>query len=284
MRSFEPRALTPRDGRDWLLQAARLLWRRPSLFISVALFAPAGSALLLALPLWQWWLLPGGWITLIATIFCYGLPLSVSVVLACALARAVNRDRPRALRQLWNRTALRVLIRSVLLLCGLLLQGYLLVYWVQNQIIPADLVALTGKTTAPLTSAFGVANTLLGTQLSIFGGMVLVLQVLLALFIVPLQLFRAWSLAQCWRRSVLALQLNAWLLPMSALIGLALLFMPFFKIFSIPAQILALPLPAYFGALMYVAWNDIFQGGADHEQVLDTQAQWPTQISAESTP
>lgn len=283
MRSFEPRALTPSDGRAWLLQALRLLWRRPGLFVSVALFAPAGSALFLALPLWQWWLPPlGAWVTLLATIFCYGLPLSVSIVLACALARAVNRERPRAFKQLFNRAALRVLMRSSLLLFVLLLQGYLLVYWVQDQIIPTDLAALADTPTTPLTSAFGVAQTLLGTQLSILGGMVLVLQVLLALFIVPLQLFREWSLAQCWQRSVLALQLNAWLLPISALLGLALLFLPFFKLFSIPSQILALPLPAYFGALMYVAWNDVFQGGTDHEHILDPADQWQARISAES--
>ena len=56
MQSFGPRALTPGDGRDWLIQAGQLIGRRLWLFIAVALFAPAGTALLLALPVWGWWL------------------------------------------------------------------------------------------------------------------------------------------------------------------------------------------------------------------------------------
>jgi hypothetical protein len=52
MQSFGPRALTPGDGRDWLIQAGQLIGRRLWLFIAVALFAPAGTALLLALPVW----------------------------------------------------------------------------------------------------------------------------------------------------------------------------------------------------------------------------------------
>ena len=87
MRGFGPRALAPRDGWDWLTQAWQLMRQRPWLFVTVALFAPAGSALLLALPIWHWWLPPlGAWVTLIATVLCYGLPLSLTVTLACALA------------------------------------------------------------------------------------------------------------------------------------------------------------------------------------------------------
>ena len=48
MRGFGPRALTPHDGWSWLVLAWQLLWRRPWLFVAVALFAPGGSALLLA--------------------------------------------------------------------------------------------------------------------------------------------------------------------------------------------------------------------------------------------
>ncbi|MBL8250827.1 MAG: hypothetical protein JNK31_04065, partial [Candidatus Competibacter sp.] len=100
MRGFGPRALAPRDGWNWLIQAWQLMRRRPWLFVAVALFAPTGSALLLALPVWDWWLPVGGWLTLTATVLCYGLPLSLTVSLACGLARAINRKRPLASNQL----------------------------------------------------------------------------------------------------------------------------------------------------------------------------------------
>ena len=275
MRSFGPRALTPRDGQDWLIQAWQLMWRRPGLFVAVALFAPSGSALLLILPIWEWWLPPlGGWVTLIATVFCYGLPLSVTVTLACGIARAANRQRTPTFKQLFNRTALKALARTSLLLFGLLLQGYLLIYWVQDQLLPVDLAAIGDHAPPAIPATFGVADTLLGTQLSVLGSVLLVLQALLAAFIIPLQLFREWPLSICWRRSVLALQLNPWLFPVMGLSGLALLTLPFLDLFSIPAQILALPLPVYLGILLYVAWNDVFQGGAEEEEVLDIQDQW----------
>ena len=140
MRGFGPRALTPRDGWDWLIQAWQLMRRRPWLFVAVALFAPTGSALLLVLPVWEWWLpLAGGWVTLIATVFCYGLPLSLTVTLACGLARAANRKREPASHLLFNRTALKALASTSLFLFLLLLQGYLLAYWVQDQLLPADI-------------------------------------------------------------------------------------------------------------------------------------------------
>ncbi len=280
MPGSEPRALTPREGWDWLGQAGQLMWRRPGLFIAVALLAPSGSALLLALPVWEWWLpLLGGWVTLIATVFCYGLPLSLTITLACALARAANRQRVPAYRLLFNRTALKALTRTSLLLFGLLLQGYLLIYWVQDQLLPVDLAALGDPAPPILSAAFGVADTLLGTQLSVLGGVLLVLQALLAVFIIPLQLFREWPLAGCWRRSVLAMQLNPWLFLVLGLSGLGLLALPFINTFSILAQILALPLPVYLGVLLYVAWNEIFQGGAEEEEALDLQSQWPASVS-----
>lgn len=280
MRGCGPRALTPRDGRDWLAQAGQLMWRRPGLFIAVALFAPSGSALLLALPVWEWWLPPlGGWVTLIATVFCYGLPLSLTVTLACGVARAANRQRAPVYRLLFNRTALKALARTSLLLFGLLLQGYLLIYWVQDQLLPVDLAAIGDSAPPPLAAAFGVADTLLGTQLSVLGGALLVLQALLATFIIPLQLFREWPLAGCWRRSVLAMQLNPWLFPVMGLSGLGLLALPFIDVFSILAQILALPLPVYLGVLLYVGWNDVFQGGAEEEALLDLQDQWRASVS-----
>ncbi|HAS82524.1 MAG TPA: hypothetical protein DCS43_07595 [Verrucomicrobia bacterium] len=285
MGSFGPRALTPRDGRDWLMQAWQLMWRRPGLFIAVALFAPSGSALLLALPIWEWWLPPlGGWVTLIATVFCYGLPLSLTITLACGIARAANRQRTPAFKQLFNGTALKALARTTLFLFSLLLQGYLLVYWVQDQLLPVDFAAVGDPIPipTPVTTSFGVADTLLGTQLSVLGSVLLVLQALLAVFIIPLQLFRELALAACWRRSVLAMQLNPWLFPMLGLVGLALLTLPFFAVFSIPAQILALPLPVYLGVLLYVAWNEVFQGGAEGEDLLELEEQWRASVSGGS--
>lgn len=280
MQGFGPRALTPRDGRDWLMQAWQLMWRRPGLFIAIALFAPSGSALLLVLPVWEWWLpLMGGWVTLIATVFCYGLPLSLTVALACGVARAANRPRTSAFKQLFNRTALRALTRTSLFLFSLLLQGYLLIYWVQDQLMPIDLTAM-GDNAPPLPmTTFGVADTLLGTQLSVLGSVLLVLQALLAVFIIPLQLFREWPLATCWRRSVLAMQLNPWLFLMMGLSGLALLMLPFLDLFSVLSQVLALPLPVYLGILLYVAWNDVFQGGEEEEDIPAIDEQWRASVS-----
>ena len=281
MRDFGPRALTPRDGWDWLMQAWQLMWRRPGLFVAVALFAPAGVALLLALPVWEWWLPPAsGWAALLATLFCYGLPLSLTVTLACGLARAANRKKLPAARQLFNRTALKALVKTGLFLFVLLVQGYLLAYWVQDQLLPADLAAVARGSPPPPVN-FGVASTVLGTQLSVLGSVLLVLQVLLAWFAIPLHLFRELPLSVCWRRSVLAMQLNPWLLPTVGLAGLALLTLPFLELFAIPAQVLALPLPVYLGVLLYVAWNDVFQGGAEEEEIVAIQDQWRASISGE---
>lgn len=281
MRGFGPRALTPRDGWDWLVQAWQLMRRRPWLFVAVALFAPTGSALLLALPIWEWWLpLAGGWVALAATVFCYGLPLSLTVTLACGLARAANRKREPASSQLFNRTAIKALARTSLFLFLLVLQGYLLAYWVQDQLLPVD-IAASGGFPPPLSGTFGVASTILGTQLSVLGSVLLILQILLAAFAVPLQLFQELPLSVCWRRSALAMQLNPWLFPVLGLLGFALLALPFFHLFSILSQVLALPLPVYWGALLYVAWNDMFQDGAE-EEAEEIQNQWRASISGGS--
>lgn len=282
MHGFGPRALTPRDGWDWLMQAWQLMWRRPGLFVAVALFAPAGVALLLALPVWDWWLPPtSGWATLLATLFCYGLPLSLTVTLACGLARAANRKKLPAARQLFNRTAFKALVKTSLFLFMLLLQGYLAAYWVQDQLLPIDLAAVGQNSLPPPPVNFGVASTVLGTQLSVLGSALLVLQVLLAWFVIPLHLFRELPLSVCWRRSMLAMQLNPWLFPTLGLAGLALVALPFFELFATPAQVLALPLPVYLGALLYVAWNDVFQGGAEEEEVMEIQDQWRANITGE---
>ncbi len=281
MQAFGPRALTPRDGWDWLIQAWQLMWRRPWLFIAVALFAPTSSALLLVLPVWDWWLpFGGGWIALLATLFCYGLPLSFTVTLACGLGRAANRKREPASNQLFNRSALKTLLRASLFLFLLLLQGYLLAFWIQNRLLPVDAVA--DVSSPRLSESFGVAGTILGTQLSVLGGILLILKILLAGFVVPLQLFRELPLSVCWRRSALAMQLNPWLFPILGLIGLALLALPFLQLFSIIAQILALPLPVYLGVLLYVAWNDVFQGGEEEEEVMEIQDQWRASVTSGS--
>ncbi len=281
MHGFGPRVLTPRDGRDWLMQAWQLMWRRPGLFVAVALFAPAGTALLLVLPVWEWWMPPAsGWAALFVIVLCYGLPLSLTVTLACGLARAANRKKLPAARQWFNGTALKALARTTLFLFVLLLQGYLLAYWVQDQLLPADLAAVSGSPPPPPVN-FGVAGTVLGTQLSVLGSVLLILQVLLAWFAIPLQLFRELPLSVCWRRSALAMQLNPWLFPPLGLAGLALLALPFFELFSIPAQVLALPLPVYLGALLYVAWNDVFQGGEEEQEIVEIQDQWRASISGE---
>ncbi len=285
MQGFGPRALTPGDGRNWLIQAGQLIGRRLGLFIAVALLAPAGTALLLALPVWEWWLPAlGAWVTLIATVFCYGVPLSFTVTLACGLARAANRKQAPSARQLFNWTALKALTRTTLLLFLLLLQGYLVVYWVQDQLLPVDLAAVEGGSPALPPITFGVAGTVLGTQLSVLGSIVLVLQVLLVWFAIPLQLFRELPLAACWRRSALAMQLNPWLFPVLGLIGLTLAALPFFDLFAIPAQVLALPLPVYLGALLYVAWNDVFQGGEEEEEVAELQDLWRAGVSGQPVP
>ncbi len=282
MHGFGPRALTPQDGKDWLVQAWRLMRRRPGLFMTVALFAPAGSALLLALPVWSWWLpADGGWAALSATLLCYGLPLSVTVTLACGLARAANRKRFPAPGQLFNGTALRALLKTCLFLFALLLQGYLAAYLLRDLLLPGDIVAVAEGLPPSPPVAFGVTGTVLGTQLSVLGGMLLVLQMLLAGFVVPLLLFREWPMAVCWRRSALAMQLNVWLFPALGLMGAALLVLPFFKFFSVPAQVLALPLPVYWGALLYVAWNDVFQGRVEEEEIIRLRDQWRTGVSGE---
>ena len=129
--------------------------------------------------------------------FCYGLPLSLTVTLACGLARAANRKRFPASRQLFNGTAIKALVRTSLFLFLLLLQGYLAAYLLRDQLLPADIAAVAEGLPPPPPINFGVASTVLATQLSVLGGILLVLQVLLAGFVIPLQLFRELPLSIC---------------------------------------------------------------------------------------
>jgi hypothetical protein len=107
---------------------------------------------------------------------------------------------------------------------------------------------------------------ILETQLSILGSMLLILPVLLAVFMIPLQLFQELPLSTSWQRSALAMHLNPWLSPVLFLTGFSLFILPFLKIFHICSQLLALPLPVYLGVLLYVAWNDVFQGDCHIEE------------------
>ncbi|MEE4377801.1 MAG: hypothetical protein V2J55_09870 [Candidatus Competibacteraceae bacterium] len=272
MKYLGPKAVSPHTGLDWLRQAFVLLMQRPMIFIITALVAPSGSLLLLYLPLWNpLFTGPSGWLPLLANVICYGLPLVFTLSLACGFARAVNQERTPSWSQLLNPTVFRVLLRSSLLLFVLLLQGYLVAYWVKDLLSPAALLEASG-TVFHSDPTFGVTSSILGTQLTMLGGLLLVFQFLGVCFVPPLLLFREMPLYEAWRHSFLAVQLNPWLLPVLGLLGLVLLLLPFVKTLSVPVQILALPLPVYLGALLYIAWLDLFQGGSEESVSFSKQA------------
>ena len=272
MKHVGPQAMTPRDGLDWLLQALQLMLQRPVLFVLAALVAPLGSAALLLLPLWRAVLPLGDWFAVISTVLCYGLPLTLAINLACGFARAVNRQTASPLRQLLIPAVIRILLRSAWFLVALLLQGYMAVYLVHNLVSPAAILLVAEGRTPASDPFFGVADTVLGTQLGMVGALLLVLQFLFVCFVTPLHLFREMPLYACWRLSFLAVQLNPWLLPALGLPGLAFILICQLPALTVLAQILALPLPAYFGALLYVAWMDVFQGDAEEEEILEQKA------------
>lgn len=264
MRHFGPRALTPHDGLGWLKQALHLLLQRPGPFLAVALLAPVGSALLLTLPLWDAVMpIARDWLPVIATVVCYGLPQAVTVSLACAVARAVNRQRSLPAKQLLVPTTFRILLRSSLFLFILLLHGYFAAYLVQDFIDPMSLMNTTKSNHSSFNPFFGITDSVLGTQLNMIGALLLVLQFMFAIFVAPLYLFREMPFYTCWRLSFLAMQLNPWLLPSLGLPGVALILLSYFKTFSVLAQVLALPLPAYLGALLYIAWLEVFHDGLE---------------------
>ena len=258
---FGPRAVTLRDGLEWLIQALRLLFHHPGPFVVTALLAPVGSALLLALPIWDMLPVNGGWLSAIITVSCYGLPLTFTINLAIGLARAVSRRYPLSWPELLIPPVFQVLAKATLFLFTLLLQGCLAVYTIHQLVSPTAIMAtLSGHQPS---SQFTVADTILGTQLVMSGGLLLVLQLLFACFVTPLYLFRETPLYASWQLSYLAMQLNPWLGPGLGLIGLLLILLNYFNPLSVLAQLLALPLPAYLGALLYIAWREIFQGGID---------------------
>ncbi len=260
-----PRVLSPGAGFDWLYQALRLLTERPALFLLAALVAPVGTSLLLTLPWDVVSPVAAGWLTVSITVFCYGFPLTLAMSLACGFARLTQQRKAFFLQHLLFPTTLRVLLRSALFSFFLLLQGYLILY------LLLDSVKGFGEADAwTANPSFGLAESVLGTQLGMIGGFLLVLQVSFACFVIPLYLFREMPLQQCWRLSFLAVQLNPWLLPALGLLGFPLLVIAYFGFFSLVAQVLAFPLSAYLGALLYVAWLEVFQGGIDEVvQVTD---------------
>ncbi|MGH8594331.1 MAG: hypothetical protein ACREX9_03605 [Gammaproteobacteria bacterium] len=268
MKHSGPRTVSPREGLDWLRQAFLLLLRRPGLFIATALLAPLGSTVFLNLfelgPL-------SGWFSVVAAVACYGLPVSIVVPLACALARAVNRERVPSTRQLLSFSALRVLGRTGLFIFALLLQAYLTAYLLKDIIRPATFASGV----APVSGAgsFGMFDSVLGAQLGTLGGLLLVFQLLFCAFVIPLHLFSERPFYHCWRLSFLAMQLNPWLWPPLGLAGLLLILLPSVPLLDSVAQVLALPLPVYVGALLYIAWLEIFQGGEEEPIALDSQAE-----------
>lgn len=260
MNYFGPRVAELNEGVDWLWQALYLLLRHPLPFAMAALLAPAGSALLVSLPVWDSLPTTGGWLLAILTVFCYGLPLTMTVSVATGLARAVNKGRSFTLRQLLIPGVLRVLVKCSLFLFGLLLQGYLAAYLIRDLLNPAIMPDVAVERQTSLLNA----DTILGTQFAMMGVLLLVLQVLFASFVAPLYLFRESPLYHCWEMSFLAFRLNPWLSPALGLMGVLLITMSCFGIFSVLTQMLALPMPIYLGALFYIAWRELFRGEADH--------------------
>lgn len=262
-----PRSLDPRDGIDWLRQATRLMMGRPMLFLIAAMLAPLSTMVLLRLPFWD---VPipgiGPWMAIIGTAISYGLPLTLATALSCAIARAVDREKPPRVRDLMHKDALTILVRPTLFLFALLLQGFLALSLVDGVINPATVAGQIDDLGAGPNPRFGLATTLLGTQLGFSGGLLLVMQLLVAFFIVPLHLFRELPLNVSWRLSFKALQLNPWLGPSLGLPGMVLMLIYQVEFLAYPVQVLALPLPAFYGSVLYVAWREVFQN-RDEEEV-----------------
>lgn len=269
MKHSGPRSVNPREGIEWLRQALLLLLRRPGLFIASALLVPIGSTVLLNL--FEFQPFAGGWLSIVADAICYGLPVSIVVPLACALARAVNRERVPSARQLLSATAARVLGRTALFIFVLLLQAYLTGYLLEDIIRPVT--SASNLDAAGGTFSFGPYDSVLGAQLGALGALLIVFQLLFCTFVIPLHLFSERPFYPCWRLSFLAMQLNPWLWPPLGLGGLLLLLLPVVPVLDTVAQILALPLPVYIGALLYIAWLNVFQGGEEEAAIVDSRVE-----------
>lgn len=275
MKHLGPRALTPQDGFDWLKQAWNLIMAQPGLFIAAALLAPVGSAALLALPAWNSLPMGEGWLPVAKSVFCYGLPLTIVVTLSTALARSVNRHVVPQRGQLFARGVLKVLAKASLFLLALLVQGYIAAYLVSDVMGPMALLTTTEEQPRVAGFSFGVTNSILATQLGMLGGLMLVMTLLFVFFVLPLYLFCETPIYPCWRLSSLAMQLNPWLWPALSLIGVTLVLFSSFDIFAVPAQLLALPLPPYLGAVLYIAWLEVFRGGIEEPSKEDVEVVEP---------
>jgi hypothetical protein len=215
------------------------------------------------LPIWDWLPVSAGWLQVVVILICYGLPLTLAITLATGLARTLSRGLAPPWRQLLIPTVRKTLLHSSLFLLALLTQGCLALYLIRDLLTPAAIMATLGEP-GP-SSPFLARDTILGTQLTMAGGLLLVLQLLFAVFVTPLYLFREIPFYPCWRQSFLAMQLNPWLNPVLALSGLVMILLGYFDIFSVFAQLLALPLPPYLGALFYIAWRELFQSNSERE-------------------
>jgi hypothetical protein len=233
---------------------------RPLHFLAAGVLVTGGSAGLLALPVWGGQLpVSGPWMALLATAVCYGIPLGLGVALACAMARAADQGRALPLRRFIEPATRRLLFRVALLLFALLLQGFVALYLLNEATRPVGSIARIGTDQDLPGQVFGVQDTLLATQFGMCGGLLLVTQVVFAVFVTPLQLFRELPLAEAWRLSFRAVQLNPWIPPTLGLPGLMMILVAPTETYAVLVQVLALPLPPLLGALFYVAWKDVFE-------------------------
>ncbi len=261
---YDPRRLEPQDGLAWFGAALAAVSRQPGHFILPALLPPVGSAALLWLPIWEVTLpIPGPWVALLSAGICYGIPLCLGVAFACAMARAVDREMELKLTRMLSPASVNLMGKAGMYMFALLIQGYLALYIVEDLATPSASVA--GETSGRDSSGplFGIANTILATQFGMAGGLLLITQVLFAFFTVPIFLFREVPLYDAWRLSFRAIQINPWIPLLLGLPGLVVMLASTADALSVPAQLLALPLPPLLGALLFVAWRDVFESDAD---------------------
>lgn len=258
------RAVPPREGLEWIKLALILLAQRPLAFVVCALITPVGTALLLTLPIWsQPWVEAKPSLGVLATVFCYGVPSTFAVTLACAIARASDQQAPITTISLFERASVKLMLRPAAFLFALLLQGFFAAYLLRHLWQPAMLASTAAQ--AEPAPTFGVADTILATQLAMQGVLLLVMQLVCVFTVTPLHLFRELPIYQAWRISFSATQLNPWLIPAMSLTGVALLILGYLEPLSVVAQLVALPMPAFLGALMYVAWQGLY-GQRDQAQ------------------
>jgi hypothetical protein len=259
MRFYRPRPVPPTVLGPWLHFAWALLRAAPLPFLLSACLAPVLTRLLLTIPGIAEAIstLPAA-LGLALLLVVHGLPLCLSVCLACAVARAARHHRIHRLRELLSRHTLRVLLPLGGFLAALLLQGGIVVFLLVERM-------QQGLPGAAGASSFLSAPTLLGTELILEGLLLLLLAAFFAPFTVPLALFREHPLLLCWRLSYHATRLNPWLWPYLGLAGTCLVGAGHLQTpgIALAVQILALPIPALLGTLLYIAWAEIFAFGME---------------------